>query len=493
MLVAPVGRMSWLTDLEERFRHTTTAGDHTVGTPGKQTRAAAEQGPAVKHELPPATGSEPGEVANARALLSRSDLDAARQLEVIRRVLELADHAPAAVAEQLLRLLVPFGREYPAVANVVANRLAALRRDASRHAAPVHLDPSQEAAAAAFNARNPGNVAAFIAATHMFASPADIDVQRVAGWQASHHLVVDGQIGAGTLAAAKAPATTTPAATASGTSAHAPPGSPTTTTTPAHKPGHGQSMAGDIPGLEANQAALLKKMREDDEGKPGHLKAEDVKFTRADIARGLYALGPPPAYSNAFRRLMVGHAVGEQGGVAPNRNFYGEECCWLGVEKYPSHGKSWARILRSDSIPEAMYWREPERFYDWGGGSIKAQLEGKAKRPNGDPTMLFVMWYSPRPAYETWDAATRAFWDNIVGWRLATFAKSKDPDVKAVATNALAGNVEAYLELVAHHDDLKGAKKVGIPPYNSDTNYKDNLRPHLLTAVTDPTLADPAT
>ena len=113
--------------------------------PGRRTLVNTDPEPGAQVALRPPTPGEPSEVTNARTLLARRDLDAAHQLELIRRVLEVAAYSSPATAELLLLLVAPFGAQYSGVANIVALRLAELahqKKPAATTTAPPSAIPS---------------------------------------------------------------------------------------------------------------------------------------------------------------------------------------------------------------------------------------------------------------------------------------------------------------------------------------------------------------
>ncbi|MFT3694052.1 MAG: hypothetical protein QM831_12985 [Kofleriaceae bacterium] len=95
--------------------------------PGKRTLVEKETATSTFHPpLRAPVQGEPNIVKDSRDALSRSDLDTGHQLEAIRKVIELASYESAAVAEQLLQLVAPFGAKYSGVARLVDARMADL-------------------------------------------------------------------------------------------------------------------------------------------------------------------------------------------------------------------------------------------------------------------------------------------------------------------------------------------------------------------------------
>jgi murein L,D-transpeptidase YcbB/YkuD len=160
--------------------------------PGRSTLVKQDATPAVAHQLPPAGPNEAPEVANARQLLTTIN-DPNRQLLVIRRVLEQASISPHKTAEGLLRLLLPFGQDYPAVATVLRQRLAELQieKPGTGTGTRIFLDERGAADAAAFNAKQASNATSFGTATGVDPT----DVQAIAAWQKAHGLDPDGKLG----------------------------------------------------------------------------------------------------------------------------------------------------------------------------------------------------------------------------------------------------------------------------------------------------------
>ncbi|MEO8548441.1 MAG: hypothetical protein ABI678_00635 [Kofleriaceae bacterium] len=120
--------------LKQKAKHRATDGP-SPAEPARKLLASTDQdfrepkpdptGPTPHHhELPAPVPGEDPTVAGARQLLQQTEPDPTRQLLAIRRVLEQAEIAPPKLAIQILRLLIPFGADYPGVANVIASRLS---------------------------------------------------------------------------------------------------------------------------------------------------------------------------------------------------------------------------------------------------------------------------------------------------------------------------------------------------------------------------------
>lgn len=156
--------MSLLADserLRQKAKHRAADG-LSMRTPGRTLLATTEDYdveplPAAKptsaashpHTLPPPTAGEDPTVASARQLLQQTDNDPSVQLLAIRRVLEQADISQPKLAVQLLRLLAPFGVDYPNIATVVSSRLSQLEHGPEQpgqhedHPAPTDDRPQQ--------------------------------------------------------------------------------------------------------------------------------------------------------------------------------------------------------------------------------------------------------------------------------------------------------------------------------------------------------------
>src|SRR5262249_56520694 len=109
------------------------------------------------------------------------------QLLIIRRVLEQASMSPPKTAEGLLRLILPFGQDYPALASVLRQRLEELKIQKERGTGTgtrIYLDEHGAAEAAAFNAKHPANATTFGTATGIDTA----DVQAIAAGQNAHGL-----------------------------------------------------------------------------------------------------------------------------------------------------------------------------------------------------------------------------------------------------------------------------------------------------------------
>ncbi|MBZ0236970.1 MAG: hypothetical protein K8M05_31870, partial [Deltaproteobacteria bacterium] len=247
------------------------------------------------------------------------------------------------------------------------------------------------------------------------------------------------------------------------------------TPNPDDRPDHDEVPADD---LQARRVAYREQLRAQDAEDPSYVEANQGTVTRQDVYHALSRLGP--SYPRDFKALMVGHSFGEQGG----RNVVHYN--YMGVELWrftrPANDKrKFTRALRSDIITPAEYRANPDYFWDWkdsGKGTIQQQLAKGATR-------IYCLYPGPRAVFSSVDDASRSFWHTIVGWRLNACRSSANPAHQAIAQGALAGDVEAYIQLVELNDAT-----IKVRPYNGNKEYPSIVRPHLRHALADASLND---
>jgi len=441
-----------------------------TGTPGRTTRVEAEgQHAGTHHTLPPPQPGEPPEVATARVMLDQTESDPGRQLGIVRRVLDAATYAPPETAQQLLGLLAPFTRDYPALASAISTRLATL-------APRGHLDPQQQLAATAFNAAHADNVRKFLAASHLSSG----DANAIAGWQQAHGIAIDGKVGPATLAKVASATTAslaTPVTTAStggggGGSGSSGGGATVTSPTSGKHPPPPEFLSSN-PALAQQQRDLRLRQYDEDPAIRGYIPPHDVNVS---MLQRYSEISAQCSYSRELRVLMVGSSRAEQGDSTLNYNFAGVEGYWLTP---PSNGTPWTRGYRSATITEKQYRDNPEVFLNYpaaGKGSVEDQL--KVLPPGGK---LAVAFYGPRPAYATLTAAVTSFVHEIKR-RIEAFRAAGDPAV-AIAESGGAGAVDAYIKMI--HTTTPN----GIPPYNAEGPYPGQVRTGIAIARADPSIA----
>jgi hypothetical protein len=187
-----------------------------------------------------------------------------------------------------------------------------------------------------------------------------------------------------------------------------------------------------------------------------------------------------PHLTTALKICLVGHAWAEQQGKGVlNWNFAGVE------------GGSAAYVVgwTSTIIPTSAYESEPDKskYRDWDlkghnyrfgaidghhAGTIEYQLALQPK-----PTRLALCVRKRRPAYQSLSHAAAAF-VKLIELRVETLQASIDPDHKKLAAKALAGDADAYANIVNHSFQVTDSdgKKRTFGAYNGDSGYA-----HLVT------------
>jgi hypothetical protein len=182
----------------------------------------------------------------------------------------------------------------------------------------------------------------------------------------------------------------------------------------------------------------------------------------------------------------------------PNRNFGGFE--FAHADQRPAPPVLWTRMKRSDAITEEQYRADPDKYYDnpnW-SSTILTQLNHPETRLRGK---LNVLWYSTRPAYDSWDAPMKAVHAKIVG-AYHQLAGSPYPEHQELAAKAWAGDPEAYLDMLELNSafDVRAADapKTKAPPhdvaihkyaYNGTGAYKVHTIASVRTALANDALS----
>jgi len=397
--------------------------------------------------------------------------DPRKRRDVIVRILQVAVSSPPPVGLQLLDVVKPYAVD-PEIANAVADVYTRLTPPQATDSKTATLSVGSVADAQKYNSAHPANVSTFSTRVPDATVGGIADVSRVARWQQANGLEADGKIGPATLEVSSrehAGAKTAPDTASAGNTHGSAVSSQTTAKT--SKPEYDDAT---IAAHEAQEKAFDAADPSDHFFRPRLM----VDVSPVDVFEAITRKAP--GLNKEFRVLMTGQATGEQGHRTNHYNFMGYEFNVARPFGKPPANTPWTRDFRSDRISIAEYNAHPTYYYNWHsyGKTIAQQL--------ADPktTLLYVLWYAPRPVYANVDEAAGKFVSGIVNWRLHAFQSSKHQHHRDVAAAALTGDVEAYLEMVETSDT-----ELHVLAYNGTNLYKGLMRPTLAKAKADPELA----
>ncbi|HEY1812826.1 MAG TPA: hypothetical protein VGG74_10800 [Kofleriaceae bacterium] len=180
-------------------------------------------------------------------------------------------------------------------------------------------------------------------------------------------------------------------------------------------------------------------------------------ISRAQVYQAITDVAP--GYSHDFKVMMVGHSWIEQHGSAVNNNYMGVEF----ANPNKPGDQAYTHVRTSTIITRKQYDANPSKYADWkvgtaGRTTIQEQLDRNEQ-------MIYCTEMRNRPAYQNLDTASVAFVHQVQR-RIEALQNSAKPEHQKLAADALAGDENAYAQVMTIRD-----RSIGIAPYNPDGGY----------------------